>query len=77
MRGHIKVNHMSKLDAYEREILNAFEKGGLKPVATKAELAKLKAAARATAGYVPSRLVDRSSDPAQNAAATTRRRVAR
>ena len=40
---------MSKLDAYERGILNAFEKGKLKSVATKSELAKLKAAARATA----------------------------
>lgn len=40
---------MSKPDAYEREVLNAFEKGELKSVATKAELAKLKAAARATA----------------------------
>ncbi len=40
---------MSKLDAYEREILEAFEEGKLKSVATKSELAKLKAAARATA----------------------------
>ena len=40
---------MPKTDAYEREILNAFEKGQLKSVATKAELAKFKAAARATA----------------------------
>jgi predicted DNA binding CopG/RHH family protein len=40
---------MSKLDAYELEILKAFEKGKLKSVATKSELAKLKAAARATA----------------------------
>ena len=40
---------MSKVDAYEQEILTAFEQGRLKSVATKAELAKLKAAARATA----------------------------
>ncbi len=40
---------MPKIDEYELEILSAFEKGKLKSVATKAELAKLKAAARATA----------------------------
>ena len=40
---------MQKLDAYEREVLDAYEKGKLKSVATKGELAKLKAAARATA----------------------------
>jgi predicted DNA binding CopG/RHH family protein len=40
---------MSKVDAYEQEVLTAFEKGILKSVATKAELAKFKAAARATA----------------------------
>ena len=40
---------MPKTDAYEIEILSAFEKGKLKSVATKAELAKFKAAARATA----------------------------
>jgi predicted DNA binding CopG/RHH family protein len=40
---------MPKTDAYELEILSAFEEGKLKSVATKAELAKLKAAARATA----------------------------
>ena len=40
---------MSKLDAYEREISEAFDKGKLKSVATKSELGKLKAAARATA----------------------------
>jgi predicted DNA binding CopG/RHH family protein len=43
------VKLMPKLDAYELEVLTAFEKGQLKSVATKAELAKLKAAARATA----------------------------
>lgn len=36
-------------DDYELEVLNAYEKGKLKSVATKAELAKFKAAARATA----------------------------
>jgi predicted DNA binding CopG/RHH family protein len=40
---------MPKIDTYEHEILSAFEKGQLTPVATKAELAKFKAAARATA----------------------------
>lgn len=40
---------MSKVDPYEQEILSAFEGGRLKSVATKAELEKLKAAARATA----------------------------
>jgi predicted DNA binding CopG/RHH family protein len=40
---------MPKLDAYESEILNAFEKGQLKSVATKAMLEDFKAAARATA----------------------------
>jgi predicted DNA binding CopG/RHH family protein len=39
---------MPKIDDYEREILGAYETGQLKSVATKAELAKLKAAARAT-----------------------------
>ncbi len=40
---------MSKIDAYELEVITAFEKDRLKSVATKAELAKFKAAARATA----------------------------
>lgn len=40
---------MPKVDDYEREILSAYEKGQLKSVATKEELAKFKAAARATA----------------------------
>ena len=40
---------MPKIDAYEHEVLTGFEKGRLKSVATKAELAKFKAAARATA----------------------------
>lgn len=40
---------MPKIDDYEREVLSAFEKGRMKSVATKAELAKFKAAARATA----------------------------
>jgi len=39
---------MSRLDPYETEILAAFEAGKLSPVGTKAELAKLRAAARAT-----------------------------
>ena len=40
---------MPKIDSYELEVLSAFEKGQLKSVATKGELAKFKAAARATA----------------------------
>lgn len=40
---------MSKLDAYEREVLDAYEKGKLRSVATKGELERFKAAARATA----------------------------
>ena len=40
---------MPKIDDYELEILGAYEKGKLKSVATKAALAKFKAAARATA----------------------------
>ena len=40
---------MTKIDAYEQDILTAFEKGRLKSVATKSKLEKLKAAARATA----------------------------
>jgi predicted DNA binding CopG/RHH family protein len=40
---------MKKLDAEELELLEAFNKGELKSVASKSELARLKAAARATA----------------------------
>jgi predicted DNA binding CopG/RHH family protein len=40
---------MPKVDAYEREILTAFDKGNLKSVATTAELEKFREAARATA----------------------------
>ena len=40
---------MSKIDAFEQDVLAAFEAGALKSVATKSELARLKAAARATA----------------------------
>ncbi|MBK6865496.1 MAG: hypothetical protein IPG91_19275 [Ideonella sp.] len=40
---------MPKTDPYEAELVSAFEKGTLKSVATKAELTKLRAAARATA----------------------------
>ena len=40
---------MPQIDAYELEILAAFEQGKLNSVATKTELAKFKAAARATA----------------------------
>lgn len=40
---------MSRIDAYEQEILSAFEGGKLRSVATKAELERFRAAARATA----------------------------
>jgi predicted DNA binding CopG/RHH family protein len=40
---------MPKIDDYELEVVSAYEKGKLKSVATKSELAKFKAAARATA----------------------------
>jgi len=40
---------MRKSDPYERQILGALERGKLKSVATKAELAAFKSAARATA----------------------------
>jgi predicted DNA binding CopG/RHH family protein len=40
---------MSKLDAYEIEILQAYESGKLKPIASKTELERVRAAARATA----------------------------
>ena len=40
---------MTKPDAYEKEVLDAFDQGLLRSVATKDELAKLKEAARATA----------------------------
>jgi len=40
---------MRKLEPYERRVLDAFDKGELKSVATRTEVAKFKAAARATA----------------------------
>lgn len=40
---------MPKTDAYETELLTAFDAGALKSIATKSELARIKAAARATA----------------------------
>lgn len=40
---------MPKIDEYELDVLTTYEKGELKSVATKAELAKFKAVARATA----------------------------
>jgi predicted DNA binding CopG/RHH family protein len=40
---------MPRTDPYEIEVLSEFEKGSLKSVATRTELARLKAAARATA----------------------------
>jgi predicted DNA binding CopG/RHH family protein len=43
------MNPMPKIDNYELEVLEAYEKGSLKSVATKSELAKFRAAARATA----------------------------
>lgn len=38
-----------KLDAYEKVILEAYESGKIQPVVNKAELQRLRAAARATA----------------------------
>ena len=43
------MNPIMKLDAYESDILNAFESGKMRSVATKAELEKFREAARATA----------------------------
>lgn len=43
------ANPKTKLDAYETETLADYEAGSFESVATKAELAKFKAAARATA----------------------------
>jgi hypothetical protein len=43
-----KEGRMKKLDPYEVKILAAFEAGKLKSVATASELARIKAAARAT-----------------------------
>lgn len=40
---------MTKLDRYELDVLQAYESGKLKPTATKAELLRMRAAARATA----------------------------
>jgi predicted DNA binding CopG/RHH family protein len=40
---------MKKLDAYEKDLLNAYEAGKLKSIASKSELARFKAAARSTA----------------------------
>ncbi len=40
---------MATLDSFEQDLLADYEAGALKSVATKSELAKLKAAARATA----------------------------
>ena len=40
---------MSKLDPYELEVLEAYESGKLKPIASKAELQRMRASARATA----------------------------
>jgi predicted DNA binding CopG/RHH family protein len=44
-----EVRKMSKIDEYEREILSGYDSGKLRSVATKAEIQKVKAAARATA----------------------------
>jgi hypothetical protein len=70
---------MPKIDAYEHEILGAFEGGKLKSVATKAELAKLKAAARATAikdRTVNIRLSERPQRPTSRASRSPRKRAA-
>lgn len=46
---NIKGKQMPRIDADELDVVTAFDQGQLKSVATKGELAKLKAAARATA----------------------------
>ena len=40
---------MTKLDSYELEVLDAYESGKLKSIASKAELQRMRASARATA----------------------------
>ncbi len=40
---------MPKTDAFETDLLNAYEAGELRSVASKSELARIRAAARATA----------------------------
>lgn len=40
---------MPEIDEYELEVLEAYEKGNLKSIATKSEIARFRAAARATA----------------------------
>ena len=40
---------MSKLDPYELAVLEAYESGKLKPIASKSELQRMRSAARATA----------------------------
>ena len=70
---------MPKIDIKEEEILTAFEKGQLKSVATKSELAKFKAAACATAikhqrvnielSEQPSSIKSRSSSAAKRGSA--------
>lgn len=45
----MKAMSMAKIDAYEKEVLSTYERGELKSIATKAELVKFRAAARATA----------------------------
>jgi predicted DNA binding CopG/RHH family protein len=40
---------MSKLDPYELELLEAYDSGKLKPIASKAELQRMRAAASTTA----------------------------
>lgn len=46
---------MPKADVYEREILDAFEKGSLPSVATKSELSELKADAKRAAARAAKR----------------------
>ena len=70
-----KVNRMPNIDVYEREILAAFDKGSLKSVATKAELEKFRAAARASVlhKYVSGRLVQKVEVSASRPAQTRKR----
>jgi hypothetical protein len=61
---------MTKLDADEAEVLAAFNQGALKSVATPAELAQFKAAARATA--VTDQQANRWPSPQKRVAAQKR-----
>ena len=62
MIASIKVNTMSILEPYERQVLEAFEKGKLKSVPSKSELEKIRAAAKATAKMLHDKLINQRSN---------------